>query len=477
MKILLIEDNDTFAEDVQRALLSAGAESVDIAKSRDAATARIETAFYDLIILDLSLPTTDSGLDMAPAHGQSVFHAAQQTASGTPIYILTGSDPDAFTRKVVALGQRLNVLGGGAIPTVFYFVKEETPELVSNVKGLVARVADTEAITINTKGIDIQLRTEQRRSIKLFCRNNGGASCVVSKLGGLSEAMVLRIDVHDANGAIRTKTVSKLGRAEKIRKEITAYEREVKLLKLGAFANVVESHVEGLHGYAGIYYALADGYERTFFDVAQKAPKDLANVVPRLRAGFLDNWSKARKVVRTTVGDIRRRLLSDEKLSEIRNKYALDFIDAIEGIKLSAAQSCIHGDLHGGNVLVSSELLPVVIDYGDVDVGWSCIDPTILELSLLFHPDAVDRGLSDALSPHVSTWPSFEEYLKEHPLRPAIEACRQWAYEVGGSDMAVLAAAYAFTLRQLKYATIDSSITLALARAITDKIYAVHTAS
>ncbi len=64
---------------------------------------------------------------------------------------------------------------------------------------------------------------------------------------------------------------------------------------------------------------------------------------------------------------------------------------------------CVHGDLHGENILVSSEGGVLVIDYGDVGFGSAVYDPMTLELSAV---------------------------LQENPTRgpdwPTADACRQW---------------------------------------------------
>ena len=91
MKILLVEDNRSYAETLKERILSLSTpSSVFLAESRDAAVAFLKSDFFDIIILDLQIPTTDGAFDLEYVHGQQVFFSALENAPGTPVYILTG---------------------------------------------------------------------------------------------------------------------------------------------------------------------------------------------------------------------------------------------------------------------------------------------------------------------------------------------------------------------------------------------------
>jgi hypothetical protein len=51
-----------------------------------------------------------------------------------------------------------------------------------------------------------------------------------------------------------------------------------------------------------------------------------------------------------------------------------------------------------------------------------------------------------------------------------LRACRAWSYQVAGGDLAVLAAAYAYLVRQLRFRDVDPDIVLALLESIKEAI-------
>lgn len=471
MRILFVEDNKSFAENVVATLgNNPGNVSITNTKSRDSSIAAISEQFFDLVILDLNIPTVDDGLDGAVDHGQAVFYEIQAKCPGTPIYILTGSEPDKFCFDLARHGSKIDLWGTGhEIPGVLYFPKDDANHLVSEIMGLAEQLAETDQITINTRGKKITLSPEQKRTLRIFTRANGGTSCEISKLGGLSDAIVLRVAVHDRQQNVRALCVAKLGLAEKISKEIQSFESDVKLLKMGAFAPVMKHLNQGLKGFAGVFYSLAEGYDNTLFDAVANDTSSAPEIIDQVRSG-LERWTAAKKVERVKISNIRRRVLSDSALDEILQKFNLPFVKAIENIEVDASISCIHGDLHGANILVNPKRIPVLIDFGDVGEGYTCLDPVTLELSMVFHPDGETLGLAAPLIKLIERWPDIEMYTDSNQLKPAIVACRDWAHDVGGGDKAVLAAGYAFGIRQLKYTTVDSSHTVLLLTNIAKKL-------
>jgi two-component system OmpR family response regulator len=79
MKILVVEDNAKLSSLLQRALEEEG-HTADVIGNGDEALARLATAHYELLILDLMLPGTD---------GLSVCRALRSQGSSTPVLMLT----------------------------------------------------------------------------------------------------------------------------------------------------------------------------------------------------------------------------------------------------------------------------------------------------------------------------------------------------------------------------------------------------
>lgn len=471
MKLLLVEDNRSYAETLKEELLKfAIPTEVLLAESRDGAMSLLKEHFFDLVILDLEIPTVDGAFDLEVEHGHEVFYCARNSAPGTPVYILTGSEPDAFLRGLARQGQSIDLWGDGAlVPTVAYHLKEDGDQLIAEIHEIASRIAITDAIRINTGAQVIELKPEQKRAIKVFTRANGGSSCRLKKLGGLSDAIVLKISVMDQAGRVRCECVGKLGLASHVNKEIAAYDAEVKHLRLGAFAPVLSYNDQGLRGFAAIFYVLADEHTDTFFQLVLTNPEAAIDVLTRIRAA-LARWSDSRIVKLVPIKEIRRHILSDENFQKIITKHALERLLELEEKNVEISEACIHGDLHGGNILVNGDHVPVLIDFGDVGAGYTCLDPITLELSFIFHPDARVNGLAAQLESSSDNWLDLNVYGKGSPLYPVIKYCREWAYDVAPHDESVLSMAYLFVLKQLKYETVPADVLIKILSGILERL-------
>lgn len=184
MKILLVEDNRSYAATLKGHIISLPTPTeVIIAESRDGAIKLLSEVFFDIVILDLEIPTVDGAFDLEVEHGHEVFYCARNSAPGTPVYILTGSEPDAFLRGLAKQGQSVDLWGDGVmVPTVAYHLKEDGDQLLSEIQDIATRIAATDAIRINTGSQVIELRPEQKRALKVFTRANGGSSCKLKSL-------------------------------------------------------------------------------------------------------------------------------------------------------------------------------------------------------------------------------------------------------------------------------------------------------
>lgn len=470
MNILFVEDNVAFADGIAPIIRSIDhVKSLHHAVSLETATSALEENFFDLVILDMKIPPSDTSLDIAVEHGQRVFHLTREKTPGTPIFILTASEPDDFALKLARFGGTHDLWGGGYETNILdYFKKEETIELIEKIKALASVLHDTDSVTLNSRGRSLNLTSQQERILKVYTRRAGGVSCDIAVLnGGLSDTRVVRAVAQDDQGRTLHVCAGKLGSIEKVEEEHRAFEQHVTRLTIGTFPPKFCMIDKALTRTCGLFYTLAEG-DITLFDFTAQRRGAAAGTVDKVRTS-LSRWSDARSRGVCTVGDIRRHLLPDSKLESLRDKFDLDFVNDIEAETLRSSRSCIHGDLHAANVLVRTSGDPILIDFGDVGVGPTVLDPVTLELSFLFHPDGVANGQSASLSGLISSWPDIDSYLDGNPLKDIVNACRNWAHDVSGSDRDVLASAYAYTIRQLKYETIEPSITIELLKSICTK--------
>jgi CheY-like chemotaxis protein len=67
MRILVVEDDQDFVDELLLTLGNLeGPPHVTVARSRDSAFALLQKEFFDLLVLDLKIPTIDGALDLLP---------------------------------------------------------------------------------------------------------------------------------------------------------------------------------------------------------------------------------------------------------------------------------------------------------------------------------------------------------------------------------------------------------------------------
>lgn len=258
-------------------------------------------------------------------------------------------------------------------------------------------------------------------------------------------------------------SVARIGSFEDIAAEREKYRTEIVKLANGAFPPVTAEFSHGAAGFAGIFYQVVGAEVRSLFDELTANPAAAAAAAERLRQDQA-TWHGARQVERVRVSAVRRTLIGDVAL-QMHNHY-LGGIDlaVVENVEIDVARCVQHCDLHCGNVLYDDSGRPMVIDYPDTGGAFAALDPIALELSTLFHKDAPDRTgwPTEAQAGH---WPDIDAYCAGAAYEPFIRSCRAWAESVAASPQEVLAVAYSYALRQLKYDDTDKALVRAIVSA------------
>ncbi len=201
--ILVVEDDPDFIRDIWEVLrtLSPGCD-VKVSQSRDSAFARLNDEFFDLVVLDLNLPTSDGMLNGDSQHGFAVFSRVRSVATGTPVFVLTGSSADDFISELVKSSNQIDVWGEGrAVSTVNFLQKFKFDQFQDLMQPSIAAIDALKEVELDRGSVSLTLAED--RLIRIFARSCGGRRAVVSLLGGgLSGAKVLRLRVTDTQGAL-----------------------------------------------------------------------------------------------------------------------------------------------------------------------------------------------------------------------------------------------------------------------------------
>ncbi|MFV0797631.1 response regulator [Brucella anthropi] len=459
--VLIVEDEADFSDELVQVFAELDQPiQTRVVKSRDSAFAAIEEEYFDLIVLDLKIPTIDGALDAEPAHGHSVFARARLGAAGTPIFVLTGSPSEDFIPAMLASAQQVDVWGEGRpVGTIDFLQKykfEECPQKLGPIVTAIHRLSDVE---LSRGGVNLSIPEE--RLVRIFARKFSGTRCAVSRLGGgLSGAKVLRLKITDSNGTMVHDAVGKLGSPREISDEASRFDKFVARLDPHATPRKLATIDFGAGGFAGVFYGLAAGFESSAFEVALK-DDELAATAVRGIANATSNWSKGVPESSRKIADIRRRVLSDDSFISVTETFEIAWVIPFENVRVQTRWCCVHGDLHGSNALVSDSGAAILIDYGDVGEGTASLDPITLELSTIFHPQGVERGSWPTLE-QAAQWGDLDVYLHGCPFSAFVRECRLWADAVGVGQREIAATAYAYLMRQLKYDDTDKKLALAL---------------
>lgn len=466
MKILLVEDNIDFAKTIEKAIQAIAGCELNWKRSKAGALAAIAEEHFDVVILDRRIPTEDDVLDDHRDHGWAVFQAITEKQPGTSVWFLTGTvDADFPTELLNAHGKRGDIHSCGQENALYQvFWKEKMPRCIAAVREFRSQIQQTDSINLVQEGAPINLRAEETRLLKLFGRRHQGTRVRVRVLqGGLSGARVFRVSVTDAADAVKITSVARIGSFEDISTEREKYETEIVKLANGAFPPVTAEICHGAAGYAGIFYQVVGTEVRSLFDQLQIDPAAAADAADRLRRDQ-ETWHNARRIERLRVSTVRRALIGDVALEA--HKHHLDGIDlaAVENVEIDVARCVQHCDLHCGNVLFDDSGRPMVIDYPETGTAFASLDPIALELSTIFHKDAPHQ-MGWPTEAGCSQWSDLDAFCKEATYGPFIKSCRSWAERIAASPQEVLAVAYSYALRQVKYRDTDKALVRAIVNA------------
>ncbi len=455
MDVLIIEDEQYIHDAISQKLgiLTNITHSYDLEESLN----YIENENYDLIILDLAIPSKIGLMDQDTQYGLQCFYKIKENAFGTPVIILTGSTAEDFIDQLLTSQDVVN-LWGEELSLIRFSKKYNILDGLELIDSYKRKWLNLSNIEINN--IDFELDWFNKRLFKIFVLKKGGVRCSVEVVGGgLSEAEVYKMIVYNSQGNIIFNIICKIANSEIIDQETNNYNNYICRLPNNASARLIDTIKVGAKNKVGVFYSLAQGFNDHFF--SERILYNSTSAFNCLKA-FYQGWEVSEK--RTTIGDIRKLVLSDENLEKIKQQYDLDWVSSFEAINVQVNWGCCHGDLHGLNILVKDETA-ILIDYGDVKEAPACLDPITLELSLLFHPKGpllVGNKISDTM---IDSFLGESLQIDDDYCLDYINECRDWISNKSIGKKEVLSVRYAYLIRQLKYNT-NPDVALALLRKV-----------
>jgi len=466
MRLLLVEDDITFAKIVVRALEKVPGCEVVWSQGRNDALAALDQAYFELVLLDRAIPSAKDVLDAAVDHGWAVFEAIRTQYPGTCVWFLTGAEDADFATQVLNNCSRGGDVHGTGTPEPMYrvFWKKKMPECIAQVQAFATQRATLDGIAIQFDGTR-PLHAMEKQVIRLFGRRHAGAVAQVTALsGGLSDSRVLKVILRHADQRFITSAVAKVSSLPAIDDEGSRYRHDVVRLTTGGFPTLSQTISVGAGDRGGLFYGMVGQTVVSLFDrIVDNHPS--VPSIPQLIRAIEDPWYQGRGSENVQVARIRRLIIPDTDLPAIAAELGAIDINQVDAVQIQAAACCQHGDMHCANVMFDDRGQPMLIDFGDVGQSFACVDPVTLELSTIFHLQAQRLPRSWPTEALLANWADLDAYVADCPYADFIRACRQWALAVAASPKEMYAVGYGYGLRQLKYGDTNKAFARELIRA------------
>jgi hypothetical protein len=174
---------------------------------------------------------------------------------------------------------------------VDYLPKSQLDKLRSKIKPICDAVRALADIEVKRWGSGNSLSMPEDRLVRIFARSRGGSRCEIAQMSaGLSDSRVLRVKVFDPSGATRINAIAKIGSHDAVASETRSYEREIARLDPRATPRCLGTLDFGGKDTAGVFYGLAEGYEKTLFDLLVIDPSRAGVVVAQV-AELTGKWN------------------------------------------------------------------------------------------------------------------------------------------------------------------------------------------
>lgn len=449
MNILQIEDNvEWFNETVYPLLIEIGVQKIFHKDSFDGAIQCLSENDIDYVVLDLAIPLNQESPVPDVSNGLRLASHIRSNYSGTPILILTGQQTEEAFEQFVEDQETTTFWDGKRKSLVKVRPKRRVNEAISLLSDAVKELEAIDSIEIEE--VDCELNVLEKRVIRIFCKENSAIAAIVKTLDdGLSSAKVLQVTLISQLGKeLEWVSLVKIDTTQKIDKESNNFKSYVNKLPVGSYPNILNEYIAGCADKKGIFYRFATLYNNNYFShLVSDEAKNLI-ILERLKT-ILCTWSNNKTIKQVSVGHIRNLVCPEEKfekLNEIREELGLDEFEK----KILNTHYCVqHADLHGLNILVSEDLHPILIDYGDIKLAPSVLDIVTLELSPYFHPHLRENKAPDMKV--FENWFNTDQLLVLTQFPKTSMFLRNWKAENCFMEREYIATVYAYAVRQLTY--------------------------
>jgi CheY-like chemotaxis protein len=464
LKILVVEDDPDLVDAITRAAMEADDRcEIVVASCRDAAIGALQSDPPDLVVCDLTIPSTESMAIPDVAHGLMVCEHIKSVHPGIPLLVLSASAEVAAWNTVNRDPGTANWLGDGRKALVEAYQKVDLLAFLERLKAVVAQWRLIDLVEIEgPPGFPQDAR--DARVARIFAHNVGGSQVVCLPIGGgLSDVLTCSLEARDSRGRTVAQVFGRIGSLAELTDEHDRYDRYVAhMLGAGVYAPFSDEVTAGARDHGGLFYALAAG-ATSLGDVVRTDADKAVHMVSQLEEATAV-WRQGAGQNPDTVAGVRRLAISDDDYAPLREKFGNSAWDDFDRRPVQVTPSSAHGDLHCYNVLVTLDQRVILIDYGRTGPSTAAFDPVSLELSFYYHRDAAAIRDDWLKSLNPTLWADEEGYCVG-AAGQIVAACRRWARGAAAGRREILACAFAVSARALRYPDVDKELACAVIEA------------
>ncbi|NPT46847.1 response regulator [Paraburkholderia sp. 1N] len=188
MNVLIVEDNPDYI-DVLSEMTSrlSGDAYISVRTDAESASALIQKEFFDLVVLDMSIPAQAVDATDKPAHGMLGLAEAQQKSPGTPILILTGSSAREYGEHIEELvkgATKADIWGSAEeLEMVNFSRKRDLLSFEGTLGSYIKSYEQTRGVELDRGSLELPLTYD--RLLRIFARSIDGATCTVASISGV----------------------------------------------------------------------------------------------------------------------------------------------------------------------------------------------------------------------------------------------------------------------------------------------------
>ena len=315
--------------------------------------------------------------------------------------------------------------------------------------------------------IDISICNAQL--LRSFGSSRGARTMRVHEItSGKSGAKVYSVTYFDENGLQTLAVIAKCDYWQRVETEESNFAQHVNgRLEPGTYAPLLNREPYMCGKSAAMYYQRIDDSEgglAQFWGADRDRGRPL---IERLKA-IEAPWISTARTVEIPLRDLRRLLISDQALEAHSSEIDISYIE-LETTPIRARMCLQHGDFHAGNILVSIQDQPYIIDFANIAELPAGFDAVTLELAYIFNnPERSPSAWPTAKD--LSDWRSSQAYFEKSPASEFLKLTREWADEcmLGLGQTSLYGCAYAYCMRQFQYPETDKKLLNALIKTLAD---------